>query len=386
MKKNILLACIITLFSLMLVSCNESDMVNMVSPTASAKPKPTKPTKTEEPTQSPEPTEDLSNKAINPFTGLYIDKVIANRRPVAVVINNLHKAKPQSGIGQADIIYEVLAEGDITRLIAIFKDFNSEKIGPVRSTRHYFLDFALDNNAIFVHHGGSPQGYNELRRLGINNLDGMREANTFWRDSERIKKAGMYEHSSYTSAENILRDSEAKGYKMENSNTLSPFMFYNEQTQPKDGISADEITIPFSDAYTTVFKYDKEKSTYLKFQGEDKHIDEETGEQLEVSNVIIQNVDMHVISGDDAGRREVKLIGSGEGYIATGGKYTPIKWEKASEQSPTMWYDEFGYKLQLNKGKTWICVYDGDAVFKNTELEKAIQEDLEEKNTSEKAN
>ncbi len=327
-------------------------------------PKPENPEETEPPKQE-EPEENLEGKAKSILTGLYIDEDIVNKRPVAVVINNMKKALPQSGLSQADIIYEVLAEGDITRLVAIFQDFNSDKIGPVRSARDYFIDFAFDNDAIFAHHGGSPQGYETIKSSKIPNLDGMElEGTTFWRDKARYSISSMIEHSSYTDASKIEAAIEKKGYRnaiKEDYNSM--FEFYNEPQSPSSGEQASEVIVPFSANYTAKFKYNDEEKLYYKFERDNKQIDEETGEQLAVSNIIVQFVKMHIIQGDTYGRRSVSLVSSGEGYIITNGSYAPITWSKGSKFNPTQWFDEDGNKLTLNKGKTWICVYNGDVQF-----------------------
>ena len=329
------------------------------SPVASPPPTPTpSPTPTPTPTPEPEPEPDLTGLALNPLTGEYIDEQIAARRPVAVVINNLNKALPQSGISQADVIYEVLAEGGITRMIAVFKDFNAEKIGPVRSTRHYFLDFALDNDAVFAHHGGSPQGYSSIANLRINNLDGMAlEGKIFYRDPVRRSQPGMLEHSSYTSAEGLLSEIEAKSFRAQmDENFEIPFDFYGDD-EIIAGDPITKITVPYSpQSQTGVFEYDEENNVYLRSQNGNIHIDELTGEQLSVNNVLVQYVNMYVISGDDAGRREVTLVSQGEGVLFTQGISLPVKWSKESHQSPTVWTNVNDEKLVLTKGKTWICV------------------------------
>ena len=327
------------------------------SPTPAPTPTPT-PTPTPEPTPTPDPGPDLTGLALNPLTGEYIDENIAARRPVAVVINNLNKALPQSGIGQADVIYEVLAEGGITRMIAIFKDFNAEKIGPVRSTRHYFLDFALDNDAVFAHHGGSPQGYNSISNLSINNLDGMAlEGKIFFRDPVRRSMPGMLEHSSYTSAEGLLSEIDFKSFRSEmNENARAPFDFYGDD-EILAGDPVTKITVPYSpQSQTGVFEYDSENNVYMRSQNGNIHIDELTGEQLSVSNVLVQYVNMYVIAGDDAGRREVTLVSEGEGMLFTQGISMPVRWSKESHQAPTVWTNVNNEKLVLSKGKTWICV------------------------------
>ena len=335
-------------------------------PLASAPPSPLPATPT------PQPTEDLTGKALNILSGYYIDEAIARRRPVAVVINNIRKSLPQSGISQADLYYEVLAEGDITRIIAIFQDFDSQKIGTVRSARDYFLMFAADHDALFVHFGGSTKAYSDIAALGVNNMDGMRD-DGYWRDPVRFSQPGMYEHSAYTSAEKIWAQMEKKGYRLEKAeDDTGMFNFYDTFTVPlaqqsgtviaPPGQRHHSVTIPYAPGKQAAFTYDAEQRNYLRYQFGEPHIDEETGQQLRVDNVLIQLTDMYVISGDDAGRRDVTLVGGGNGVLLTGGAAVPVTWQKASYASPTQWFDQSGKKLTLNKGKTWICVLD-----KNTE-------------------
>lgn len=323
------------------------------------------PTPTPKPTETPEPTPDLTGMAVNPLTGEYIKEETAQRRPVAMVINNLKKALPQSGISQADLYYEVLAEGDITRIIAVFKDFDSEKIGPIRSARHYFLDFAFDNDAVFIHHGGSPQAYSSLQSLKVNNIDAMRGVGSgaFWRDKTRLNQSGMYEHSSYTDAAGIIDAFESSSYRKEVDSDEGLFNFFDEFSTPLDGEFCMKFTVPFSQNYQATFEYDAKNNIYKKYQGSGKnpHIDEETGKQLSVTNVIVQFTSMHVIAGDDAGRRDVKTVSSGKGYMFTGGEYFDITWKKDSHTSPAQYFDEKGKKLTVNKGKTWICVFQDGA-------------------------
>ncbi|GHU50266.1 putative lipoprotein YerB [Clostridia bacterium] len=355
MSKRILLFVILVV--LLFTSCKKNeassafsnrDDINVITNTPEIKDEP------EEPPKVPE--RDLTGLAVDNLTGDYIKEDVAARRPVAVVINNLKKALPQSGISQADIFYEVLAEGDITRIIAVFKDFDSPKIGTVRSARDYFITLAGDTDAIFVHFGGSPQAYSDIKSKKTDNLDGMRDG-AFWRDPERFAQKGMYEHSAYTSAEKIFEYVTKKGYRTGLKNNDGLFEFFDEFSYPDGGTLTDTVTVPFSPAYTSVFKYDHKTNLFEKYNGTTPHIDEETGEILKVSNIIIQSTKMWVINNDSAGRREVKLVSSGKGYLVTGGEYTEITWEKTAADSPTKYYDAKGNKLTLNKGKTWICIF-----------------------------
>lgn len=159
----------------------------------------------------------LEGLAKSPLTGLYIDEDAANRRPVAVMINNIKVALPQSGISKADLIYETLAEGEITRLVAVFQELEAEKIGPVRSIRDYYFNISFDHDAIIIHHGGSPQAFEAIRTLrpsNLNTLSGL-ESIVTWRDPERRRQRGMLEHSLYTSGEKILAGWNSVKYRIE---------------------------------------------------------------------------------------------------------------------------------------------------------------------------
>ncbi|MCI8342279.1 MAG: DUF3048 domain-containing protein [Firmicutes bacterium] len=298
------------------------------------------------------------------LTGEYVEAETSKLRPYAVVINNLHKALPQSGIEQADLYYEVLAEGEITRIVAIFQNFDAEKIGPVRSARDYFTYFALDNNAIFVHHGGSETGYAAVRNRGLNNIDGM-TSGAFWRDQTRLNTPGMYEHSSYTDAESLKKEAGDKNFSQNFSSEYSPmFSFYELETElTGSAAEARNVKLPYSSYQVSEFVYDENTRLYGRIQSGQPQIDDATGNQLKVKNIIIQKADMWIIPGDNAGRREVEIVGSGTGTFVTNGKARDITWEKKSYDSPTKWFDEKGNELKLNAGKTWICVFPKNAEY-----------------------
>jgi hypothetical protein len=313
-------------------------------------------TPTPSPTPSPSPTPTPELRA-DPLTGLPVALGEEDNRPFAVVINNHNKALPQSGIGQASILREVLAEGNITRIVAIFNITDAVKIGPVRSARHYFIDMAFDYDAVFVHHGGSPQGYDAIQSLRINSVDGMVYSGVYlWRDPARVNVPGMYEHSSYTDAQKLKESLAGLKFRDTVSEGWSPgFKFFEQKTAKVGALSAKSILVPFDSGYSAEFAYDEASSTYKKSRNGKPHIDDLTNRQLAVANVIIQRTSIHVIAGDDAGRREVALVGEGTGLLATAVAYVPIKWSKASHMEPTRWFYEDGTEMLMNKGKTWIC-------------------------------
>mgnify|MGYP001256366900 CR=1 FL=1 len=295
--------------------------------------------------------------ARSPLSGLWIPEEDAARRPVSVMINNMKKALPQSGISQAEIIYETLAEGEITRLLAVFQTLDSEKIGPVRSARHYYLDFAFDHDALYVHYGGSPQAYNDVVVLKSPALNGLSYLDEImcWRDPARMAIRGMYEHSVYTNGEKLRQAWDTVGYRYE---TDQPPMFaFSEKPVELTGQRAEMVVLPFSRSYIGEFRWDPGLNQYLRSMSGNDQIDEETGEVLRVTNLLVQFTDIWVIAGDPAGRRDMTLIGSGAGLYITGGKMVPVHWSKADHWTSTRWTLESGEPLVMSPGKTWISVF-----------------------------
>ena len=309
----------------------------------------------------------------NPLTGLLMSEEAALRRPFAVVINNIEAALPQYGVSQADIIYEVIAEGVTTRLIAIYQDFDSRKIGSVRSARDYFVDIALDYDAFFIHFGGSPQSYTAIRNLRIDNIDGIRhdggvrrdnfDSVVFWRDADRWQVARLREHSAFTSAYSLLAQARRAGFRFyRDENWQSPFNFFDQRQSPPGAVPAGRISVTYVSNQPVVFVYNPLTGQYYRYQHNSPQIHGETGLQMAVDNVIVQLTNVRVIPGDGAGRRQVDVVGSGRGYLFTNGTQTPITWSKASSASPTQWFFEDGEKMTLNRGTTWINITNREPV------------------------
>ena len=327
------------------------------------------PSPTPTPKPTPEPTPDpMEGLVHSPLNGMPILEGLEYLRPMAVVVNNHSRALPQSGISQAEIIYEVLAEGDITRLVAIFQQLEAEAIGPVRSTRDYFVDFAIQHDAVLVHHGGSVSGYNRIRNLGIPSLDGMiLEGITFWRDPERRRIPALFEHSSFTGAEQLESAMEERNIRryLEGNETIN-FLFNQDEEASfaeiaQDSSPALEIIVPFSATYPRSFIFDPERQMYAVYNIHGPHIDallideeDEEVAQIFVTNVLIQKARSRVI--DNEGRREVTTVGSGTGYLATAGYIADIRWERDSNTSPTRWYFMNGEPVKFNPGQIWINV------------------------------
>lgn len=284
-------------------------------------------------------------KAINPLTGLFMTKDREGRRPIAVMIENEKKARPQSGLDKADVVYEVLAEGGITRFLAIYLGVDAQEIGPVRSARPYFIDFAMEYDPIYVHYGGSPQAYLDLKRNShIAHIDGIYDDVTFWRDKSR--KAP---HNAYTSTENIVKTAEKRGFL---KTTELSFWDFAEETTSYGGLA--EFELKYSGNYRVKYVYDERKKVYIRQINGEPHIDRITGDPIAVKNILILFMDTRVI--DSEGRLEIKTTGSGTGYYVSCGKSIPIKWEKSSRFARAKYTDQSGEEIKLIPGNTWIQV------------------------------
>ncbi|MDR2166790.1 MAG: DUF3048 domain-containing protein [Clostridiales bacterium] len=312
------------------------------------------------PERPPSPPEGM---ATSPLTGLYICEQAAARRPFAVVYSNEPRSMPQLGLSQAALVFEVLAEGTITRIVAVFQDFDAEMIGPVRSSRHYMSELAAGIGAVFVHHGGSLQGYASIRELGLYQIDGMRYDGTIiQRDAVRRRERG-FEHSGFTAASRLIGHSENRNFDMAASPNLGFFGFFDEPTAPAPGNVADVVNIPFHGSNISVFRFSEDDGLYYKYIFGNPQMDGNIDEQLAVSNVLVQVTNIYHIAGDAEGRRNVRLLGEGHGYLATFGTYTRVYWEKSDAHSPTLWFCENGEPLQLNRGATWISIISGEPTF-----------------------
>lgn len=271
-------------------------------------------------------------------------------RPVAVSINNNHAAWPHSGLQDAYLAYELIAEGGITRILAFYKDKDTSKIGSVRSARHYFLDYILENDAIFVHYGQSPQAKSDLKELGINNLNGLSDYSVFYRDNP-LNKA--YEHTAFTTMKKINKGIKDKGYSSVTESSL--LLKYSPlKVNYGDGISAKNIMIEYSDYQNTSYEYDEENYNYKMFMDGKAHVDAESGEQYIVKNIITYQVENTTL--DTKGRQNLKNIGSGEGYYISNGEAIKIKWSKESRNSKTIYTYGDNKELVVNDGNTWIHI------------------------------
>lgn len=319
---------------------------------------PSPPPPAEEPEPEPEPAPYVP-AGTNPLTGEPMEPEFENDRPVAVMLNNLKAAQPQLGVSRADVIYEVPAEGGITRMLGVYQSLEGVgKLGSIRSARSYYLELALGLDALYVHAGGSPGAYRDIPAWGVDNMDGVRggeDSKIFWRDQERRKTKG-YEHSLLTSGEKIqayldtgaLRTEHREGY-------VYPQAFVPDGT-PAGGSPAEHVEVCFSAYKTGTFDYDPGTGKYLVGQYGKEYVDGDTGEQVAVTNLLVLETGISVISGDTEGRLQVRLTGEGAGTFFCGGKAVPIRWSKADRDSPFVYTLEDGKLLALGQGNSYVCI------------------------------
>lgn len=281
-----------------------------------------------------------------------------NDRPIAVMIDNHSGAWPQANLNKAYMVYEIVVEGGETRLMALFKGQNLEKIGPVRSSRHYFLDYALENDAIYVHHGWSPQAQRDISSLGVNNINGIQESSSnFWRVKDKSAP-----HNLFTSTESILKIAERKGYsKTSNKKSVLNYVS-NEVEMPSTAINATSVTIPHSNLQTVKYEYDEQTKTYKRYARNKLQTDYITGEPVTTKNIIITMCENYTLDdSENKGRQGLKNIGTFKGYYITDGKAIEIECTKNARDEQTVYKDLNGKEIEVNDGNTFVNICPTDA-------------------------
>ncbi len=287
-------------------------------------------------------------------------------RPIAFMIDNNKNAQPQASINKAYMVYEIIVEGNETRLMAIFKGVEADVVGPIRSARHYFLDYAMENNAIYAHLGMSPQAESDLKKYDIDSMNGQvydtgkarTETSRYWRATH--KKAP---HNAYTNIPSILSIAEDKGYET-TSNKESVLNYVAEEVhlETENAIVANTITIPYASTHKVKYEYDAETGRYTRWSKGRIMYDETTDEKITTKNIIITFAENYTLDdGENKGRQDVITVGELDGYYITNGKAIPIKCIKTARESQTTYQDLNGNEIEVNDGNTFVNVCPIDA-------------------------
>lgn len=292
-------------------------------------------------------------------------------RPIAVMIDNHKDAMPQANISKAYAVYEVIVEGGETRLMALYKGQDLEKVGPIRSSRHYFLDYALENDAIYVHFGFSPQAKNDIAKLGVNNINGIYESEKdFWRVKDKYAP-----HNAVTNTEKILALANKKGYRV-TSDKESVLNYVGEEFELESNIIANTVTIPYSTSNTVKYEYDEETKTYVRYSRGKKQVDWDTNKTVTTKNIIITFAKNNTLNdGENKDRQTLDNVKTLNGYYITNGKAIKITCEKTSRAGQTVYKDLNGKEIEVNDGNTFfqICPIDSKVTFEPGE---AISENI----------
>jgi len=292
---------------------------------------------------------------------LEIVKVFGENRPFAIMIDNYYMARPQSSISQGKIIYEVLAEARITRYLIVM-DYDSDVlIGPIRSARPYFLSLAMEYDGLFVHVGGSTEALRLIKEYSIDDLDGMRAGyNIFWREKHKSSPNNMYSDN-----DSLRKEVERLRYDIKTNNG-SDMEQYNKTVDVENGIINSEFKIVYKkptssdvDGYIVKYIFNEDLKVYERYINGKIQKDETTNEIIDAGNIIIQIAKHRVI--DSEGRREIDIVGNGEGYYFSNGLYIPIKWEKNLFEGQTKYYNNDGKEIIFNPGRIFIQIIETDS-------------------------
>ena len=301
----------------------------------------------------------------NPLTGMVSETDISALRPIAVMLNNIEVATPQVGISKADMLYECIVEGGITRFMAVFQSPDGvDTIGSIRSARTYYIELAMGLDAVYVHAGASTEGYQNIYDWGttaINPSSGDIYDIVFWRDEERENNMG-YEHSLMISGTKLCES--YAGY-VDGTKHTADYSYY-QQFSPivtLIGQAAGSVEIPFSYYKSTSFEYSQASGKYMASQFGGPLVDGADNSQLGFTNLIILKADYGYIGSTV--KRTIDLS-KGEGWFCCGGSAVPIKWEKGGVNDQLKYYSEKGEPLVLECGKSYIGIVptDCEPVFK----------------------
>ncbi len=291
------------------------------------------------------------------LTGEWIDEDIAAQRPVAVMIGNTADAQPEYGIASADVVYEAPVEGNITRLMPVFQDYQSvEKIMSVRSCRLYYIDWALEFDAIYAHYG---QAYLAKDMLSedyvddLNGLDALLDGTMYFRDSGKSSP-----HNAYVTGGSILNGITINGYDTQYSEDYSGHYLFNTDDDNEIYLTGGEAAAVVQPGYkidNPWFVYNEETGLYERYQFKSAHVDANNDEQVAVKNILFQVVDWSVADSEH-GYLSVTTTGTGDGWYVTNGQVIPVTWSKESQTAPTRYYDTDGNEITLNQGRTWVNI------------------------------
>jgi hypothetical protein len=314
------------------------------------KPEPIVTKRTPKPAETKVPTLDPAEKYLSPYTGEEVKKESLGNTSVLAIIENSVDARPQSGLNAADIVYETMAEGGITRFIALFQKNIADNIGPIRSARSYFLDISKEYNLPFAHCGGSQEALDIIDNENLMSMNEMTYSSTYMRDKER--KAP---HNLYTSTKRLNELIKTKGFAQEPSVKLK---FDKSYWNSDEFSKATDVLLTMNKYYNTRYNY--KDGLYLKSMDGVSSTSKEDKLPLSFKNIVVQITSIKLQK--DGVHLDIGIVGNGDGYVISNGKFVKMHWAKKDATSQTILTDENGNSLPLNPGKTWWNIVDSNTI------------------------
>ncbi|MBI5405234.1 MAG: DUF3048 domain-containing protein [Candidatus Kerfeldbacteria bacterium] len=288
--------------------------------------------------------------------GVFMDSsAAADSAPVGIMIENSVETRPQSGLAKARVVYETLAEGGVTRFLAIFALTDEvKKIGPVRSARHYYVDLIEEYGGAYAHAGGSPLGLSQISRDQVPDLNGIGNAwRYFYRDNNLPAP-----HNLFTNSVQLNR--AVVDLRYPSSAEFDPWTYDDVRTPPTGSTPATSIAIDFSGrAYLANYEYEASSNTYLRSNGGRPHTDRDTGHQLRTDNVVVQVVPRPKLLAEK-GRIDLEVIGRGQVLVFRNGTVVEGTWTKETPTGRTAFSGPDGQAISLNRGTTWVAIVPAD--------------------------
>ncbi len=299
------------------------------------------------------------DKFINPLSGQLVDHDVSYMRPVGFMNNNIYQAIPQHGISQAELVFEMNAEGNITRFITIYQDIASQgAIGSIRSARPYYLDWALAFDAVLVHAGGSETANNAINRRGVGHINALVHGEpTFYRDQARLNSGYAIEHTLFTTGPNIQYFMESNGMRYNHNEGYQCSLQFTTVVQTQWGIDAPEFTVYMNSSKRTQFRYDPESKMYLMTEYDRPMTDGNTGQQLAVKNALVFFTNYWREYSYDT--TLLADMSGGYGKYACEGKMMDIIWSRTDDG--LFLYKPDGLPLELAVGHSFICCADASS-------------------------
>ena len=310
------------------------------------------------------PPEPPKPKYTNPLSGEATEEDLTQNCPIGIMTNNIIYAIPQHGISQAELVFEMNAEGNITRFIAFYQNItkDSGRIGSIRSARPYYLDWALAFDSIYIHAGGSKTAYNQISKRGVNNINVLGANNYpkyFYRDEERKKAGYAIEHTMFTTGELLtqlkadrpeMRQTHKDGYKCS--------LTFTDAAQTANGTAAASLDVKMNSNKHTIFDYDAATKQYFISEYDNPMIDGETKEKLSVKNVFVLFTKYwHEYSGSTTLLADMS---GGKGIYACEGKLIEIEWKRTDNEGLKIFTTD-GKEVSFAVGHSFFCCADSSS-------------------------